>query len=50
MDYVTIDVAQQEYSNNKCYASGFRYIYIYLIIIRTLHGFSFRCVLRKYKA
>ena len=30
MNYVTIDVAQQEYSNNKCYASGFRYIYIYI--------------------
>ena len=32
MDYVTIDVAQQEYSNNKCYASGFRDIYIYIYI------------------
>ena len=24
------DVAQQEFSNNKCYASTFRYIYIYI--------------------
>ena len=24
------DVAQLEHSNNKCYASAFRYIYIYI--------------------
>jgi len=26
---MTIDVAQQEFSNNKCYASAFRCIYRY---------------------
>ena len=28
------DVAQQERSNNKCYASDFRYIYIYIDFIK----------------
>ena len=32
MDDVAIDVAQQEYSNNKCYALAFRDIYIYIYI------------------
>ena len=27
---VATDVAQQERSNNKCYALAFRYIYIYI--------------------
>ena len=27
---IDVDVAQLERSNNKCYASAFRYIYIYI--------------------
>ena len=27
---VDVDVAQLERSNNKCYVSAFRYIYIYI--------------------
>ena len=30
IDDVATDVAQPERSNNKCYASAFRYIYIYI--------------------
>ena len=30
MDDVAANVAQQECNNNKCYASAFRYIYIYI--------------------
>ena len=29
---VVTDLAQQKCSNNKCYASAFRYIYIYIYI------------------
>ena len=32
MNDVVVDVAQQERSNNKCYASTFRYMYVYIYI------------------
>ena len=35
---VATDVAQQECSNNKCYALAFRYIYIYIHICKTKEG------------
>ena len=35
------DVAQQECSNNKCYASAFRYIYIYIDYLDDLHNTFF---------
>ena len=30
---MAVDVAQQEHSNNKCYALAFRDIYIYIYIV-----------------
>ena len=39
--YVDVDVTQLEHSNNKCYASIFRYIYIHIYIYIFIYKYWF---------
>ena len=38
---VDADVAQLERSNNKCYVSAFRYIYIYIDVFCIANGMNY---------